>query len=171
MTTNTQTSLKLGDRLTALTELLVVDQLVGLVTTGRLHAHLIRVTKRNETSDEVSLRSVDRLGNITSIETLHDESGQSMGLTRQDELLHGENRLLDAPLLSIRNDIEANALRVVLRSPALVGAILQQAAHYSTTNPTITDEQIIHLNHLVDLASHALALEEVSSLLSEVHGI
>lgn len=75
MTTNTQTSLKLGNRLTALTELLVVDQLVGLVTTGRFHAHLIRVTKRNETRDEVSLRSVDRLGNITSIETLHDESG------------------------------------------------------------------------------------------------
>ena len=30
MTTNTQTSLKLGNRLTALTELLVVDQLIGL---------------------------------------------------------------------------------------------------------------------------------------------
>ena len=171
MTTNIQTSLKLGNRLTALTELLVVDQLVGLVTTGRFHAHLIRVTKRNETRDEVSLRSVDRLGNITSIETLHDESGQPMGLTRQNELLHGKNRLLDAPLLSIRNDIDAYAIRVVLRSPVLVGAVLQQAAHHGATESALTNEQIVHLDHLVDLAFHALALEEISSLLSEVHGI
>ena len=171
MTTNTQTSLKLGNRRTALAELLVVDQLLRLIAAGRLHSHLIRVTERNKTGDEVSLRGVDRLGDIASIEALHDQRGQTMSLTRQNKLLHGEDGLLDTPLLTIRGDSGDYASRVVLRGPALVRATLQQAAHHRTANSTLADEQIVRLHHLVDLVFQALTLEKLSPLRSEIHRV